>query len=111
MSAVKQEDLHPTEKSASRTAVHWMMGIFVTGAGLTFVYKFYQFFQDFADGAGIHFAGPHLVTYTLVAAGFLCLLLYAFLKGHFSNIEQPKYDLLEKEIAYDRALPVADHRG
>ena len=73
-----------------------------TLAGLGFAYKLYEFFFDVASREGFQFAGVHLVTYALVAAGFLLLLLYAFLQGHFSDIERPKHELLEKELRYDR---------
>ena len=74
-----------------------------TAAGLGFAYKLYEFFFDVVGREGFEFAGAHLVTYALVAAGFLLLLLFAFLHGHFSDIERPKHELLEKELRYDRA--------
>ena len=70
-------------------------------AACAFVFKFYEFFHDLASHEGLRFAGAHLATYLLVAGGFFLLLLYAFLKGHFSDIERPKYDLLDQERRYD----------
>ncbi len=55
-----------------------------------------------APAEGLRFAGAHLLTYCLVAGGFLCLLTFAFLKGHFGDIEAPKVELLNREISYDR---------
>lgn len=72
-------------------------------AAVCFAYKFYEFFYDLAAQEGFRFAGAHLATYLLVAGGFFLLLLYAFLKGHFSDIEQPKIDLLDQERRYDHA--------
>lgn len=72
-------------------------------AGLAFVYKLWEFFEDLTDSAGLRFAGAHLMTYLLVAGGFLALLGYSFLKGHFADIEQPKHDLLEMEAQRDHA--------
>ena len=71
-------------------------------SAVTFVWKLYTFFDDWTSQAGIHFAGPHLVTYSLVALGFVFFLLIAFLKGHFSDIEAPKTEMLEREMEYDR---------
>jgi hypothetical protein len=82
------------------------IGFFAVGcsiAGLGFAYKLYEFFFDVAGREGFEFAGTHLVTYALVACGFLLLLLYALLQGHFADIERPKHELLERELRYDRA--------
>jgi len=91
------------------------IAFFVVGcalAGLGFAYKLYEFFFDVAGRQGFEFAGAHLVTYALVAAGFLLLLLFAFLNGTFSDIERPKHELLERELRYDRDEFGTDaHRG
>ncbi len=50
---------------------------------------------------GIQFAGVHLMPYCLVACGFLALLAHAFLKGHFADIERPKFEIIDRERAYD----------
>ena len=71
--------------------------------GLGFVYKLWEFFEDLSNSAGLRFAGAHLLSYLLVAGGFLALLGYSFLTGQFAAIEQPKHDLLQKEIERDRA--------
>ncbi|GEM_PF-2297273 len=83
----------------------WMIFflVIVAFAGVAFFFKLYEFFYDLSSQEGFRFAGAHLGTYLLVAAGFFLLLLYGFLKGHYTNIEQPKYDLLDKEQSYDRA--------
>jgi len=80
----------------------WIFVLVFVGVGITVGEKLYEWFQDLTDTAGIHFAGPHLITYFLLALGFLLLLGFAFFSGHFSNIEQPKYDMLEQEKEYDR---------
>ncbi len=81
----------------------WLIffGGIVLVAALCFVVKFYEFFYDLSRQEGFRFAGAHLATYLLVAGGFFLLLLYAFLKGHFSDIERPKLDLLERERRLD----------
>lgn len=90
----------------SEGAFHkWMTRLFVVvviGGGLAFTVKLYEFFDDLTRADGLRFAGSHLLTYCLVAAGFFLLLLACFIGGHFSNIEQAKYDMLEEEERYDR---------
>ena len=86
-----------------RRTMAWILGVVVTFSGFAFVYKLAEFFIDFTNTDGLRFAGSHLLTYCLVAAGFLLLLTYSFLKGHYADIEQPKYDLLEAEDRYDIA--------
>jgi hypothetical protein len=79
----------------------FLLGTAVAGAG--FVYKLREFFWGLSGTPGFEFAGIHLVTYGLVAGGFLALLLVTFLRGNLANIEAPKYELLESERRYDHA--------
>lgn len=44
-----------------------------------------------------------VTNYFIVTAGMLCLLVWAACHGMFRNIEQPKYDMLEREEQLDRA--------
>lgn len=81
------------------------IGVFLAGcgiAGVGFCFKIHEFLSDALDDEGIGFAGAHLLVYALVAGGFLMLLAHAFMRGHLADIEKPKYDLIEKEEAYDR---------
>jgi hypothetical protein len=83
----------------------WVIVVFAVAiavAGFGFSWKLFEFFDDLLAQTGLHFAGAHLAIYVLVAAGFLLLLAYAFLSGHFSDIERPKYDMLAKEREHDR---------
>ena len=70
--------------------------------GCAFVFTLWEFFQDLTDEDGLQFAGSHLMTYCLVAGGFLFLLVYSLMRGNFSDIEEPKYELLQMEERYDR---------
>lgn len=81
------------------------LAVFLAGcavAGVGFCIKIYEFLTDALAEEGIGFAGAHLLVYALVAGGFLMLLAHAFMRGHLADIEKPKYDLIEKEEAYDR---------
>ncbi|HGY92985.1 MAG TPA: hypothetical protein ENK43_17615 [Planctomycetes bacterium] len=102
MSDSKQPD---AESVASRKVERFMMrlfGVVVVCSGAAFVFKLYEFFADLTNREGLHFAGAHLLTYVLVAGGFALLLIYGFMKGQFTDIEKPKFEMLEKEIEYDR---------
>jgi hypothetical protein len=79
-----------------------VFAVAIVAAGAGFSWKLFEFFEDLLAEAGLHFAGAHLLIYVLVAAGFLSLLAYAFLSGHFADVEQPKFDLLERERKHDR---------
>lgn len=98
----------PREVSRERDTAHrgWLIFFcaIIVIAGASFAFKFYEFFYDLSSQQGFRFAGAHLGTYLLVAGGFFLLLLFAFLNGHFADIEQPKYEILDKEIERDRAL-------
>lgn len=71
-------------------------------AGLGFCVKIHEFVEDWLSQNGVHFGGSHLLSYGLTAAGYACLLAFAYLRGHFADIERPKYDLLDSEELRDR---------
>lgn len=83
--------------------VFFLIAIGISGLG--FSVKLYEFADDLTDKAGVRFAGAHLMTYALVALGFLMLLSLCFVTGQFRDIEEPKHDLLEKERRHDARLP------
>lgn len=98
-----------TENEVTETAqgpLHrFMTGFFFfvsLAGGLAFAYKLWEFFQDLTDDDGLQFAGSHLMTYCLVAGGFILLLLYTFMRGNLSEIETPKYEMLHAEERHDR---------
>jgi hypothetical protein len=72
-------------------------------AGLGFGVKIHEFLQDWLDDQGINFGGSHLLCYALVATGYAALLTFAYLSGHFADVERPKYELLKTEDGLDRA--------
>lgn len=89
----------------------WFFAVVVFAGGSAFVYKLYEFLHDLTAKDGLHFAGSHLLTYILVAGGFLLLLAYGYLRGHFAKIESPKYEMLENEIKHDREELTPSHDG
>lgn len=95
-------DPRPAPTGAAKRGWLIFFGIATFAAGLGFAVKVWEFTSDLLAQEGIQFAGVHLLTYALVAGGFLSLLVFCFLKGHFADIEQPKHDLIERERNYDR---------
>jgi hypothetical protein len=94
----------PRDRALSSSRRRFLIAFFGVGsvaAGLGFCVKIYEFTDDLLAEEGIRFAGVHLLTYGLVALGFLTLLAFAFLSGHFADIEAPKYDLLRREREHD----------
>ncbi|MFT7620680.1 MAG: hypothetical protein ACI97A_004338 [Planctomycetota bacterium] len=100
MSEVKRVVRSESDAKVHRTMI-WIFGFVVFAGGSAFFYKLYEFFTDLTSSDGLRFAGSHLLTYCLVAGGFLFLLAYSFMTGHFGDIEDAKYKLMESEIDYD----------
>ncbi len=100
MGAEQLAELHRKDGRTLKTML-WIFGFVIVAAALAFGWKIYEFAYDLVATEGLRFAGAHLLTYVLVAGGFFLLLLFCFLKGHFADIEKPKYDLLERERAHD----------
>ena len=77
-----------------------LVSIVIGGSG--FVYKLTQFSKEALAGEAASFAVVPVVVYVCVALGFVCLFLWALLRGQFRDIEAPKHRLLEQEEIYDR---------
>ena len=52
-----------------------------------------------------------MLNYLLVAAGFACMFLWAYFKGHFRDLEAPKYRMLEMQREIDRGELRDGQRG
>jgi hypothetical protein len=96
-----RDDSPAARRQRRHRAMLWFFAVVIFMAAVAFGFKFYEFFMDLARQEGFRFAGAHLLTYLLVAAGFFLLLGFAFVTGHFADIEQPKHDMLEQERRYD----------
>jgi hypothetical protein len=82
--------------------ITWFVGLAVAGGGLTFCLKLYDFVKTASRGDLPGFAFATVVSYFIVTLGFLCLAVWAYLRGHYHDIEEPKYRLLETEEAIER---------
>lgn len=84
--------------------------------GIAFFFKLYKF-SSTLWGSGSDMLGFALIpvsNYLMVAGGFFLLLIWAFLKGQFANIEQAKYDLIDDDIRYEaaeRRRRIAERQG
>lgn len=75
--------------------------VFFVPAGIGFVMKFMHFVGTMKQGQGASFTILPMVNYLLVAAGFICLLVWAVFRGMFRDVEAPKYSMLEHEAELD----------
>ena len=85
-----------------RRILTWGVGLAVVVGGASFLYKLYEFISTASKGELPGFAVATVVSYFLATMGFLCLAVWAFLRGHYHDIEEPKLRLLETEAELDR---------
>ena len=97
----------PPDQTPSRRANRflWIFSVaMVIVAGTAFFMKLIEF-TNTATRHGTDALGSFLIpvlNYILVAAGFFCLFFWAYAKGHYKDIEAPKYRMLELEAEYDK---------
>lgn len=98
--------VEPPDRSAGppRQTFVWVFGtIMVLTAGTAFVFKLIEFFHT-ATAKGSEALASFLIpllTYLLVAAGFLCLFAWSWLTGQFRDIERAKHRMLEMQEEID----------
>ncbi len=94
----------PTNASRRRSRLTLIFAVIIlTPSMLGFMAKFHEFINTFRGEAGGAFAITPMVNYLLASVGFLCLLVWAAANGAFHDLERPKYLMLEREQAIDRA--------
>ncbi|MCS7049430.1 MAG: hypothetical protein NZ483_09080 [Verrucomicrobiae bacterium] len=89
--------------------VSWLVVLAVAIGGATFLYKLVEFANTATHEDMPGFALVSVVPYLTATFGFLLLAIWAFLRGHFRDIEQPKYDMLDQEREYDLAEQQRSH--
>ncbi|HVY48963.1 MAG TPA: hypothetical protein VHB21_23900 [Minicystis sp.] len=72
------------------------------GAGVAFVYKVAEFIYTISGDEVKGFADVPVSVYFVVAAGWLCLLIWSFSTGKLKDLERAKYEMLEMEAEYER---------
>lgn len=96
--------VHPVRpRGRTRGVVLVMMAVvFVAPAAVAFVNKFFKFLRTMhTDEMGAMALIP-MLNYLSVAAGFLCLTVWAVRRGMFRDVEAPKFDLLVNEDKLDQ---------
>ncbi|MEM7344461.1 MAG: hypothetical protein AAF485_09465 [Chloroflexota bacterium] len=74
----------------------------VGAAGITFMFKLYEFIAASTTGILPGIVTATVLPYFFISAGFLLLAGWAWAGGHYKNIETPKQDMLLQEQEYDR---------
>jgi len=93
-----------SQRSRLKNFVLWFMsiGIIIPGA-YGFIAKLLDFIKTLdTDNEGAFTIIP-ISNYLIMAAGFVCLLVWATAHGMFRDIEKPKYTMLERDEAIERA--------
>ncbi|MEX2213505.1 MAG: cbb3-type cytochrome oxidase assembly protein [Phycisphaeraceae bacterium] len=94
---------HSPRGSAAANRFVWGFGIvMVLIAGGAFLMKLIEFGAVLLSDEPMQFAFLPVVTYLMVAAGFGCLFMWAYVTGKFKDIEGPKYRMLEMQEEIDR---------
>lgn len=86
-----------------RRAIMTFFSIAVTVGGCMFVFKLFSFLKTIRRDELAGFAYDPILVYGFVAAGFLFLLIYAFVSGQFRDVERAKHEMLERFYEQERA--------
>jgi hypothetical protein len=79
-----------------------VVSISVIAAGITFMFKLYEFIAASTTGLLPGIVTATVLPYFFISGGFLLLAAWAWAGGHYKNIEEPKRDMLRQEEAYDK---------
>ena len=77
-----------------------MIFLVILPGGLSFIAKIASYFMVEVEEGMSGFALPFF-NYLFVALGFVCLFVWAFLSGHFKDIDKPSNDMLEMEKSFE----------
>lgn len=91
-------------------ALHVFFIVAVLIAGGMFTFKLFSFLRTIQRDELAGFAFDPILTYGFVAAGFLALLGWAVWTGQFRDVEQPKYEMLERFREQERREREAEVR-
>lgn len=86
-----------------RTLALWIgMVLGLLMAGTAFTYKVAEFIFTIGSDEVKGFADVPVTVYFIVAAGWLCLLVWCKATGKFADLERAKFEMLEAEAEYER---------
>ncbi len=78
-----------------------MVFFVILPGGISFIAKMIAYSKvELVEDGLAGFALP-FINYIFVALGFVALFIWAFFMGHFRNMEQPSYDMLNREMSFD----------
>jgi hypothetical protein len=78
-----------------------MIFVVILPGGVSFISKMVAYSKvELVEDGMAGFALP-FINYIFVALGFVALFTWAFFMGHFRDIEQPSYDMLNREMSFD----------
>lgn len=86
-----------------RTFVRVFSVILLLTAGIAFIFKLIEFAYT-ATTKGSDALASFLIpvlNYLIIAAGFFCLFIWAYVTGQFRDVEGPKYRMLEMQREID----------
>lgn len=78
-----------------------VVAISVVAAGVTFMFKLYEFVAASTTGIVPGLVTATVLPYFFISGGFLLLAGWAWAGGHYKNIEGPKRDMLRQEELYE----------
>ena len=85
----------------SKTLSVVVVALSVIAAGVTFMFKLYEFVAASTTGIVPGLITATVLPYFFISGGFLLLAGWAWAGGHYKNIEQPKRDMLIQEELYE----------
>lgn len=89
--------------SLTQKVIVWLMGVFILiPGGMGFGEKLYQFFHVLRSDSEGRFALVPIATYFLISLGFIFVLIWGAMKGMLSDIEGPKFSMLEQDEVLNR---------
>jgi hypothetical protein len=98
--------MSPNESTCTPRWQRWLLNgsiaVGLIGAGVAFCYKIAEFLFTLNSEEVRGFADVPVTVYFAVAAGWLALLVWSFLTGKLSEVEQSKCNLIRMEEDYDR---------
>ena len=78
-----------------------VIAVSVGAAGITFMFKLYEFVAASTTGMLPGIVTATVLPYFFISGGFLLLAGWAWASGHYKNIEAPKRDMLVQEAEYE----------
>jgi len=93
--------MNKSQTQRSKALSVLVVALSVVAAGVTFMFKLYEFVAASTTGIVPGLVTATVLPYFFISGGFLLLAGWAWAGGHYKNIEQPKRDMLMQEEIYE----------